>query len=38
MYHYYSLNSKFAKWNEDIYIYNPFPKFYSKIMLDCKSV
>ena len=38
IYCYYRLTSKFAKWNEDIYIYNPFPKFYSRICLDSKSV
>ena len=37
-YRYSRLNYKYAKWNEDIYIYNPFPRFYSIKIGDCKSV
>ena len=38
IYCYWRLNNKFVKWNENFYIYNAFPKFYIKIIFDCKSV
>ena len=34
IYLYYRLNYKFVKWNENIYIYNPFYRFYINIIFN----